>query len=248
VTRLAVRHPLAFAVLAVLVPVVGIRLLHAGLAVLELPDLASRLVVEAAFCGYVILLLSRLRWWREAGFTPPKTRRWLLAYLPLFFLPLLVLAGNGVKVSSAERMIEFGLFTLMVGFAEEGLTRGIVLRALLPAGAMRAALVSSLIFGVGHLANIWQGASLPATIVQVAFSTLLGIGFAGARVYAGTIWPAIALHALQDLFDSAGRGFALPSPQPMTLARAVVPIALTGLCALYGWWLLRRAARVTRAA
>jgi membrane protease YdiL (CAAX protease family) len=213
-----------------------------------MPDLASRLVVEAAFCGYVTLLLSRLRWWRETGFTVPATRRRLLAYVPLFVLPLIVLAGGGVKTASTERVIGFGLFTLMVGFAEEGLIRGIVLRALQPAGVMRAALLSSLIFGLGHLANVWQGATLAATLIQVAFSTLLGIGLAGARVYAGSIWPAIALHTLLDLFDIAGRGFALPSPQAATLARAAAPIALTGLCAVYGWWLLRRAVRVTREA
>jgi membrane protease YdiL (CAAX protease family) len=234
------RRPLAFSVLAVFVPLVTLTFVRSGFAALGLPELASRVLAEGVFCGYVILLLWRLRWWREAGFTPPATRRRLVAYLPLLVLPLLALAGNGVGAASADRVIGFALFTLMVGFAEEGLMRGIVLRALLPGGAMRAAVLSSLIFGVGHLANIRQGASAAATIVQVVVATFLGIGFAGARVYAGTIWPAIAMHAVVDLVDVAGRGFALPTRQPMTLARAVIPIALTGLYAVYGWWLLRR--------
>ncbi len=150
-------------------------------------------------------------------------------------------AGSGIKPAGANRIIGFVVFTLLVGFAEEGLLRGIVLQALLPKGAMRAALISSLIFGAAHLANIWQGASPSATIVQVVFSTFLGIGFAGARLYSGTIWPAIGLHALMDLFDAASRGFELPGPHVVTPGRALIPISLTGICALYGWWLMRRA-------
>jgi membrane protease YdiL (CAAX protease family) len=208
VTSFVARRPLAFSVLVALMPLLAMAFLRDRLATMTLPDLANRLVVEALFCGYVILLLSLLSWWGEAGFARSMTHRTLVSYLPLFVLPLLVLAGSGVKTASVGRMIGFALFALMVGFAEEGLVRGIILRALLPAGAVRAVLLSSLIFGVGHFANIWQGASAMATIVQVTFSTFLGIGFAGARVYTGTIWPAIGLHWLLDLFDVAGRGFS----------------------------------------
>lgn len=243
-TRFVTRRPLAFSVLATVVPLLAMAFLREGLATMTLPDLANRLVVEAVFCGYVILVLSLLRWWGEAGFARLKAHRRLIFYLPLFVLPLLVLAGNGVKTAGAGRMIAFALFVLMVGFAEEGLVRGIILRALLPAGAVRAVLLSSLIFGASHLANIWQGASATATIVQVIFATFLGIGVAGARVYTGTIWPAIGLHWLVDLFDVASRGFQLPSSQAVTPVRAVVPIALTSLCALYGLWLVRRSRQI----
>jgi membrane protease YdiL (CAAX protease family) len=245
VISLIARRPITFSVVAVLTPLVGIGIVHKSLAALGVPDLTNRLIVEAVFCGYVIALLSSLHWWREAGFTLPASMRPLAAYLPLALLPLIVLAGNGLKAAGAGRVVGFALFTLMVGFAEEGLVRGIVLRALWPLGVMRAALLSSLVFGAAHLENLWRGASPSATIVQVVFSTLLGFGVAGARVYAGTIWPAIALHALLDFFDVAGRGFALPQAQAMTISRAIVPIALTGLCAVYGWWLLRRAVRST---
>jgi membrane protease YdiL (CAAX protease family) len=234
------RRPIAFSIVAVLSPLIAIKLLDAWLTSLALPDLGNRLVVEALFCCYVTFLLSRLHWWHDAGFRRPAVRSRLLAYLPLLFLPLIVLAGAGIKPASGNRIIGFAIFTLMVGFAEEGLLRGVVLQALLPQGAMRAALISSLIFGAGHLANIWQGASPSATVVQVIFSTFLGIGFAGARLYSGTIWPAIGLHFLMDLFDVAGRGFALPGPQAVTPSRALIPISLTGICALYGWWLMRR--------
>ena len=116
-----------------------------------------------------------------------------------------------------------------------------VLRALLPAGARRAVLLSAVIFGLGHLGNVLAGASVGMTAVQALEDTLLGVAFAGACLYAGTIWPVVLLHTLLDLIDVAGRGFAFPPSQPVS-APVLVPIALTGLCALYGWWLLGRAA------
>jgi uncharacterized protein len=233
---------MAFSVLVVLVAVAVIELLGAGLTQLQMPALTSRLVIEAVFCGYVVLLLTRLRWWQEAGFKPPRSGRTLLAFLPLLLLPVAVVASSGFKAASAGQMIAFAALTVMVGFAEEGLLRGVALRALLPIGLMRAAVLSSLLFGIGHLLNLGHGSSPLTVTVQMIYSTLLGIGFAGVRMYTGTIWPAIAAHALIDFADVASRGFVLAPPRDVTLAGVVAPIVITGLYALYGWWLLRRTA------
>lgn len=242
-SRFVSRNPMLFSILAVALAVVMIKLLDAGLTYLNLSDLANRLIVETVFCGYVILLLTRLHWWREAGFKQSTTRRKLLAFLPLLFLPVLVIATSGLKAASASQVIWFTGLTLMVGFAEEGLLRGVVLRALLPGGMMRAVLLSSIFFGIGHLFNILQGASPSTTIVQMIYSTLLGIGFAGVRLYTGTIWPALMAHSLIDFVDIASRGFVLASPQSITLAGVIVPIVITSLYAFYGWWLIRRTAK-----
>jgi membrane protease YdiL (CAAX protease family) len=145
-------------------------------------------------------------------------------------------------------MIWFGMLTLMIGFAEEGLVRGVVLHALVSGGVRRAVLLSSLFFGISHVVNILQGASATATIVQIIYATLLGIGFAGMCLYTGTIWPAILLHALIDFVDIASRGFVLTPPRSLSLAGVIAPIVLTSLFALYGWWLLRRTAMSSSAA
>lgn len=239
-TKFGSRHPIVFSLLAIILIIIVIKLLDIGLVYLKLSALATRIIIEAVFCGYVVLLLTRLAWWREAGFKQPLTSRKLLAYLPLLFLPIAVPILSGFKVASAGQTIQFAIFVLMVGFAEEGLLRGFALRAMLPSGLMRAALLSSLFFGIGHLINVWQGASLPATIIQVIYTILLSIGFAGARLFTGTIWPAIVVHALIDFTDAASRGFVLAPPRSLTLASVIAPIVITGLYALYGLWLLRR--------
>jgi membrane protease YdiL (CAAX protease family) len=240
VSRFLSRHPIAFSALVVLVAAAAIELLGAGLTHLPVPPFASRMIIEGVFCGYVALLLTRLRWWQEAGFTRPRIRRSLMAFLPLLLLPIAVVASSGFKAASVGQMTGYAILTLMVGFAEEGLLRGVALRAMLPIGPTRAAVLSSLFFGIGHLLNLGHGPSPSTVVVQVIYSTLLGIGFAGVRLYAGTIWPVIAAHSLIDFADVASRGFVLAPPRDVTLAGVVAPIVITSLYALYGWWLLRR--------
>jgi membrane protease YdiL (CAAX protease family) len=151
-----------------------------------------------------------------------------------------VVMSGGVRAGSARQVVAFAAFSLMVGFAEEILLRGVALRTMLPSGVIRAVVLSSLFFGLGHLFNILQGRDLQSAIVQAIYATFIGIGFAGPRLYSGTILPAIFLHALIDFADQAVRGFVLAQPKPVGLRQAGVLVAITGLYALYGWWLARR--------
>ena len=195
------------------------------------------------FCGYVALLLTRLPWWQAAGFTQLATGRKLLVCLPLLYLPLLVVAANGFKAGDTLQMLGATLLIVLVALAEEGLVRGVVLQALLPGGMTRAVWLSAAIFGLAHLLNIAQGASVAATVVQVVYAMLLGIGLAATRLTTGSLWPAIVLHFLIDFVDIASRGFVLTTPVSVTLGGAIVTIVLTSGYALYGGWLLRRAGK-----
>jgi len=235
------RHPIVFSLIVVAIYDPDLTTLFKVLAGANRLKLPFLLTAQAALCAYVVVLLTRLGWWRDAGFAKSITWRRVFAYLPWLLLPLLTVMDAGIQTANAGRVIGFTFFALMIGFAEEGLLRGVVLRALLPTGAMRAALLSSIVFGIAHLSNILHGQDPGATIVQAIYATFVGIGFAGPRLFTGTILPAIVFHALIDFSDIAGRGFVLPvQTKPITPLQAVVPIAVTALYALYGWWLLRR--------
>lgn len=239
--KLAERYPLLFAVVAIVVYDLAMNALSAALRRTGLSDLGVSLVTQAVFCGYVAALLGWLGWWRGAGFTKRVTWRAVLVYSPWIFLPLLMVAGSDAPAIGALHVAAYALFALMVGFAEEGLLRGVVLRALLPRGALGAAVVSSLLFGIAHLSNIAEGRDTVATIVQAIYATLIGIGFAGPRLYTGTIWPAVGLHGLIDFADFASRDFASSKEVATpTLGQAILVIAITGAYALYGLWLVRR--------
>ena len=128
----ATKSPLFFSLLVILVSVVGLKL---SMPLLRpfLAEFPARLLVAAGFCVFVIAVVSALGWWKEIGFNGPKNWRGYLAYAPWLLLPLLVVLGSGVHTASVQRVLAFAAFTLMVGFAEDVLLRGVVLRALMSA-------------------------------------------------------------------------------------------------------------------
>ena len=74
-------------------------------------------------------------------------------------------------------------------------------------GAFLSIILSSAIFGGAHLVNLFAGADVGATILQVGYSFLIGSMFALAAVKSGNFYHAVALHAIFDfggLLESKG--------------------------------------------
>ena len=100
------------------------------------------------------------------------------------------------------------LSTLFVAVSEETIVRGYILQNLEECFGIRTAvIVSSILFGVGHLLNPtgtgWAGYVIPFTI------TLAGVMFAVAYLVYRSLWLPIALHfswnlCLYDVFGLAG--------------------------------------------
>jgi len=242
--NLVSRHPVLFSLVAILIYDPCLTSILSALLGPRHTQLSGLLVAQAVLCLYVGFLLTRLAWWRAGGFTRPDSKRALLSYAPWLILPLLMLVDSSGEPVARTRVIGFAAFCLLVGFAEEGLLRGVVLRALVPGGVMRAALISSALFGAAHLTNMFQGRDAFSTVVQAIYATFIGMGFAGPRIFSGTIWPAVALHGLIDFSDFASRGFApMAEAKPIQPGQAAVIIVITGLYALLGWWLIRRRVR-----
>jgi membrane protease YdiL (CAAX protease family) len=239
-TNFRSRYPAAFSLLAGLLPIAGTKLLLAGLAQFGLDPLTLKLISEFFFCAIVAALLTALGVWREAGFLSSITGKTLLIYAPWLLLPLIVVA-HGISPAAADTILGIAVFTLMIGFAEEGLFRGVVLRALLPGGIPRAVLTSSIIFGSVHFFNLLRGDDFANVLVQVIYAAFIGIGFAGSLLSTRAIWPAIVLHALIDFATHASHGFNLSiPPQEATLGSVIGSLLVTGPYAIYGWWLMRR--------
>ncbi len=240
------RHALLSSVVLVLMYDLGMQALGVLLAaaVPGISYLPKAFVVQGIFCLLIVALVGRLGWRREVGFRRPFRAASLLAYLPWLLLPALMAMDIPGTPASAGLVLGYAVLMLMVGFGEEALLRGVVLRVLLPGGILRAAILSSVVFGLAHLTNMFEGRDALSTVVQAVYATFLGLGFAGPRLFSGTIWPAIALHGLVDFVDAAGRGFARPSEtQSVTAGQALLVLVITGLYALYGLWLVRRTRR-----
>jgi uncharacterized protein len=192
------RRPIIFVVLLLLVILVTFILAGAITLQLKLATLAMTLMGDGVLALIALFLLSRLHWWREAGFRLPAKPH----YLWFFAVPCLPIILNiaffGVGYPGIGRILLFLAIALLVGFVEETYFRGMMLRALRIRGPWQAVIISSLFFGILHLLNVAAGANLAATLLQVVFAVAIGLMYAALALRTQTILPLIVTHGLTD--------------------------------------------------
>jgi membrane protease YdiL (CAAX protease family) len=91
--------------------------------------------------------------------------------------------------------------TLFAPIYEEVIFRGILLSGLIYMyGIVPAIIITSILFGIWHIRSIFF-MSVNKTIVQMLYTGLiLGPIFALITIYTGSIWLAVILHFLNNLF------------------------------------------------
>jgi len=182
---------------------------HLRLPVVVIAQGVALLVVVA------ILLARRGQSWRDIGLLAPQwldIPRALIAFGACLGLNMLLVStlhgfSPGLVEAHSERLgmiarqltggLTFaGLLGVLgfVGVYEEVFARGLLLARcrLLFAGAWLPVVASSLLFGLGHLYQGWLG---------VAQTSLIGLVLAVLTLRWGSLWPAIAAHALLDIFS-----------------------------------------------
>jgi membrane protease YdiL (CAAX protease family) len=193
---------------------------------------ASRVLLPAT-------LLSLAGWWSLAGFVSVPWRRGAL-YLPPAVFPLMLLVGSAGALGTTGPVGLIIVTDLAVAFGEESVFRGLVLRALRPSGALRAAIVSSLLFGAIHSVNLLGGMSPVYVLLQMVWTTLLGFALAATVLATRNIWPAIAIHFAIDLLNDLAPTTQAGSGQAATMLAGIATIVAFAALAAYGWRLLRR--------
>ena len=196
------KNPYFFTALIVaLIAAVNVASVGTAIALPDAPPTVLELLPELILAALAIALLTALRSWRRVGFRAlPRLSDLRLYWIPL--LPVLPVAWVAIVSISRMRFEEFVLFLFLaclVGFVEEVFFRGLILQALAPTGLWRAAILSSIVFGAMHLLNLLFGADLIATLLQVAYATAMGFGFAAVTLRTGVLWPLIVIHSLIDL-------------------------------------------------
>ena len=86
----------------------------------------------------------------------------------------------------------------LIGFVEEVFFRGLILRAIAPRGLWKAAIISSIVFGLLHSLNLLAGANPLDTLLQLGYTLAIGFGFAAVGLRTRVIWPLVIIHGLID--------------------------------------------------
>lgn len=207
--------------------------------------LVVNLFENTAALFLVIWLISYYRLWPEIGwlsFTRIKTFPVFL--IPSFYIllnlgeiyehPLLAVVSAGINAlisASFEELLcrILALHILINGFVSQGKTRPI----------LYAVLVSSLLFGLAHLANLLnRPEALGALLGQTLYASFIGVGFAACYLITRSLVPLILIHAAINFMSFMGESGMEPDALTFedTLGTVIVCLPLL----IFGIWLLRK--------
>lgn len=152
-----------------------------------------------------VFWVTRYFSWQAIGFRRLDCKQ-LLWFLPaimvLIAMWVVFLSGLARASLSAAQWQLFalvGFTTLLVGFGEEIMYRGIVLHAFLTTGRVRwAMLVSAIAFSLLHAVNFLGGYPLQAVPIQLLNTFQFGFFFAPLMLKLNNILPLILFHWLWD--------------------------------------------------
>ena len=215
VRRFASRHPFAFSVLVTLavsgldlvsravfprVPVGNIEKLPQdafeppvglGLIFSDMRSTDTLFWVLATMLALGLLVWTG--WLGEAGFN--RMSQWRNLRLLLFPLLVCVLTlSGGLFGSGPASLVSAFLTALIAAFGEEIVFRGLLLRAISPAGPVRAVILTSLLSGLLVLAMTATEGPWPEAVRLTALTLCGGFTYGALRWRTTSIWPVILVH------------------------------------------------------
>ena len=216
------RHPYLF--VGVLEAAVVGAFIGAGALIrrLGLPQDVLYLVGFVILTVISLVLLARMRWWKEVGFRPLREYRLLwLPVLPVVVTLIEFFSGGGRPVAGTTVLFLLVL-TALNGFTEEVFYRGLMLRALVPKGIWRALVITSLIFAFTHSMNALTGWSPERVLWQLCYSFAIGFGWAAFALRTRTIWPLILIHFVNNFFSLSGSGSVIQTGDVSVVGRVIM--------------------------
>ncbi|MBQ8859591.1 MAG: CPBP family intramembrane metalloprotease [Clostridia bacterium] len=158
-------------------------------------------------------------------------------------LPLLsLLSGRAQVTAGGGRILLFACVCLSTACFEELFFRAFLFPLLLQRargarGILLAVLLSAAIFGAAHFFNLAAGASLPATLLQVGYSFLVGCAAALLFLFSRSILLPILFHAVYNfgglLVERLGEGQIFDTPTVIFTAVLAVVCAVFLVFALF---------------
>ncbi len=127
----------------------------------------------------------------------------------LYFIPLLLIVSvnlwNGININNTYDEIIFHIITMInVGFAEEIIFRGFLFKMMAKDNVKMAVIVSTFTFGIGHIINLFNGADIIPTLLQICYATAIGYLFVVIFLKSGSLIPCIIAHSVNNSLSVFG--------------------------------------------
>lgn len=228
----------------------GIQMAGTGPDEIDLLDLVQHGLSSSigAASLFLLVLVLAFRWWGEVGLAQGPQRGTLKVIWPwLLFLALFAVSALGAGMPPATVTLFILANTLMVGWSEEVMFRGIMLRGLFRSGGIWVAILgSSALFGGIHVLNVFLTGDLRGAMIQAGAAFLSGIFLTAVRLRTGSLWTGIVLHGLWDagtFFIAAGGAAAAGAAAGPTALGDYGSIVLSLPLFVLGLYFLRHAGR-----
>lgn len=153
-------------------------------------------IINTIFSIALIILMRMLKRTSYYGLTKVTN---LKEYL--YFIPLLLIASvnlwNGININNSTSEVIFHILTMInVGFLEEIIFRGFLFKMMSKDNIKRAIIVSAITFGIGHIVNLFNGAELLPTLIQICYAISIGYLFVIIFYKSKSLIPCIMTHSL----------------------------------------------------
>lgn len=155
-------------------------------------------VINTLFSFGLLMLISKLDREEYYGLVGVKDLKKYLYFLPLVLI-LTVNLWNGINITGSWKSIVFYILNMLnVGFIEEIIFRGFLFKMMEKDNLRSAIIVSSITFGVGHIVNLFMGAELIPTLLQICYATSIGYLFVTIFYKSKSLVPCIATHSIMN--------------------------------------------------
>lgn len=239
------KHPLLTSILTILVLAIGYGVAGTILYLNKITTISPVFPANMLLSVIAVIVLLKTGTWDQVFLNRAKGgMSSVRLYLPLAAVLVITavasIATSGITVSSISNLVYLVLLSLSVGFIEELIFRGVIIRAWLKNGVYAAVAVSTALFGLAHLMQLMGGQSTYGTILQIVFSLVLGLALALVVVRTWSIWGVILFHALFDFVQLISTS---PTASVTDSSLYSVPMIGTLICTIilgfYIAWLVR---------
>lgn len=153
-------------------------------------------IINILISVLLIVLIKALDRTKYYGLTKVKNSRKYLYFIPLLIIGT-VNIWNGFNINNTPKEILFYILTMInVGFIEEIIFRGFLFKMIEKDNLNKAIIISSLTFGIGHIVNLLNGATLIPTLFQICYAISLGYLFVTVFIKSKSLLPCIITHSL----------------------------------------------------
>lgn len=153
-------------------------------------------IINTIFSIVLIILMIMLKKTREYGLTKVTNLKKYLYFIPLFFI-ISTNLWNGININNTTSEIIFYILTMInIGFIEEIIFRGFLFKMMAKDNVKSAIIISAITFGIGHIINLFNGANLIPTLMQICYAMSAGYLFVIIFYKSKSLVPCIITHSL----------------------------------------------------